>query len=59
LVDAGGADPAVTFSCADPRRRIDAILVDPRIGLVSYQVVDTLLARRASDHFPVVADLRL
>jgi endonuclease/exonuclease/phosphatase family metal-dependent hydrolase len=57
LVDPGGS--AVTYSCADPRRRIDAIFVDPRIEVRSYQVVDTPVARRASDHFPVVADLRL
>lgn len=55
LADPGGAVP--TYSCADPRRRIDAILVDPSLTVDSYQVVDTPLARRASDHFPVVADL--
>lgn len=59
LVDASGADDTVTFSCTDPRRRIDAIFVDSRIQVLSYQVVDTPLARRASDHFPVVVDLRL
>jgi endonuclease/exonuclease/phosphatase family metal-dependent hydrolase len=59
LVDAGGSDPALTFPCAHPRRRIDAIFVDPRIEVLSYQVADTPLARRASDHLPVVADLRL
>jgi endonuclease/exonuclease/phosphatase family metal-dependent hydrolase len=59
LVDAGESDKALTFSCADPRRRIDAIFVDPRIEVLSYHVVDSPLARRASDHFPVVADLRV
>jgi endonuclease/exonuclease/phosphatase family metal-dependent hydrolase len=59
LVDACGTEPSVTFSCADPRRRIDAVFVDPRIEVASYRVVDTPLARRASDHFPVVADLRV
>lgn len=59
LVDAGEPGKALTFSCANPRRRIDAIFVDPRIEVTSYQVVDTPLARRASDHFPVAADLRL
>lgn len=57
LTDPGGAAP--TFSCADPGRRIDAILVDPSLVVDSYRVLDTPLVRRASDHFPVVADLRL
>ncbi|MGC4776203.1 endonuclease/exonuclease/phosphatase family protein [Micromonospora chalcea] len=48
-----------TFSCADPRRRIDALFVDPRITVVDYDVVDTPLTRRASDHFPVLVDLLL
>jgi endonuclease/exonuclease/phosphatase family metal-dependent hydrolase len=59
LVDTCGTDAALTYSCADPRRRIDAIFVDPRVEVRSYRVVDTPLARRASDHFPVVADLRM
>jgi endonuclease/exonuclease/phosphatase family metal-dependent hydrolase len=62
LVDTAGPDEAgklLTYSCASPRRRIDAIFVDPRIEVVSCQVLDTPAARRASDHFPVVADLRL
>ncbi|WFF06342.1 endonuclease [Micromonospora sp. WMMD1076] len=48
-----------TFSCADPRRRIDALFVDPRITVVDYDVVDTPASRRASDHFPVLVDLLL
>ncbi|MFF5172021.1 endonuclease/exonuclease/phosphatase family protein [Micromonospora sp. NPDC000089] len=56
---AAGADDRNTFSCADPRRRIDAVLVDPRIRVVDYDVVDTPLTRRASDHFPVLVDLLL
>ena len=63
-VPAGGGPgvavrPVPTYSCADPRRRIDAIFTDPRIAVEAYRVVDTPAARRASDHFPVVADLRL
>lgn len=58
-VDPGAEAAATTFSCTAPRRRIDAIFVDPRFRVRSYQVVDTPAARRASDHFPVVADLRL
>ncbi|GIJ77842.1 Metal-dependent hydrolase, endonuclease/exonuclease/phosphatase family [Micromonospora phaseoli] len=48
-----------TYSCADPRRRIDALFVDPRITVIDYDVVDTPLTRRASDHFPVLVDLLL
>ncbi|MFI7437485.1 endonuclease/exonuclease/phosphatase family protein [Micromonospora haikouensis] len=66
-VGAGLTDAAVaadradrlTYSCADPRRRIDAVFVDPRITVVDYDVVDTPQARLASDHFPVVVDLLL
>ncbi|SCF40992.1 endonuclease/exonuclease/phosphatase family protein [Micromonospora mirobrigensis] len=48
-----------TYSCADPRRRIDALFVDPRITVVDYDVVDTPQTRRASDHFPILVDLLL
>jgi endonuclease/exonuclease/phosphatase family metal-dependent hydrolase len=58
LVDAASSDRP-TFSCADPRDRIDAVFVDPRIKVRGYDVVDTPAARRASDHFPVVVDLGL
>jgi endonuclease/exonuclease/phosphatase family metal-dependent hydrolase len=54
-----GAGAAAPTSTGPDRRRIDAIFVDPRFPVVSYQVVDTPAARRASDHLPVVADLRL
>jgi endonuclease/exonuclease/phosphatase family metal-dependent hydrolase len=57
-VAAGGAERP-TFSCANPRNRIDAIFVDPRISVLRYEVVDTEQTRRASDHFPIMADLRL
>ncbi|MEH1168395.1 endonuclease/exonuclease/phosphatase family protein [Micromonospora sp. CPCC 205539] len=62
LTDAAvAADRAdrVTYSCAEPRRRIDALFVDPRITVVDYDVVDTPQTRRASDHFPVLVDLLL
>lgn len=55
---AGRADRH-TYPCAGPRVRIDALFVDPRITVVNYEVVDTPLARRASDHFPILADLLL
>jgi endonuclease/exonuclease/phosphatase family metal-dependent hydrolase len=49
----------LTYSCHEPRRRIDALFVDPRITVVDYDVVDTPQTRRASDHFPVLVDLLL
>lgn len=58
-VDAGGASAAATFPTRGAHRRIDAILADPRCEILDCQVVDTPDSRRASDHFPVVADLVL
>lgn len=57
--DAAGRADRLTYPCAAPRRRIDALFVDPRITVVDYDVVDTPLTRRASDHFPVLVDLLL
>jgi endonuclease/exonuclease/phosphatase family metal-dependent hydrolase len=62
LVDtAVAADRAdrLTYSCAAPSRRIDAVFVDPRIDVLDYDVVDTPEAQRASDHFPLMVDLAL
>lgn len=62
LTDAGlatGCGDRFTYPCADPRRRIDALFVDPRVEVLGYEVLDDERARRASDHFPVLADLRL
>lgn len=50
---------AATFPAQSPRRRIDALFVDPRIEVREYHVVETEQARRASDHLPIVADLVL
>ena len=57
-VVAGGAE-RFTYSCADPHNRIDGLFVDPRITVLGYDVLDTEQTRRASDHFPILADLRL
>jgi len=56
---AGFAEEIPTFSCANPSRRIDAILVDSRCPVLAYRVIDTVPARRASDHFPVLAEIAL
>ena len=57
LTDTGDDRP--TFPVASPRRRIDAIFTDPRIEVAAYDRPDTLAVRAASDHFPLVVDLRL
>ncbi len=46
-----------TFPVPHPTRRIDALLVDPRLELREYRVVDTPEADRASDHYPILVDL--
>ena len=53
LVDVGaGLGP--TFPAKQPRRRIDALLVDPRLQVVSAGVPCT---GRVSDHLPLLVDL--
>ncbi|MBO0866981.1 MAG: endonuclease/exonuclease/phosphatase family protein [Micromonosporaceae bacterium] len=72
LVDAGSADPARetrpaastllaanTFPAADPTQRLDGVLVDPRVVVTRYQVVDSPEARLASDHLPVLVEVEL
>lgn len=62
LTDAGlvtGCGDRFTYPCADPRRRLDALFVDPRIEVLGYEVLDDERTRRASDHFPLLVDLRL
>ena len=44
-----------TFPARAPRRRLDALLVDPALRLVAHEVVASGLV---SDHLPVLADLR-
>lgn len=57
--DACGRSKVPTFSVRSPRRRIDAIFVDPGCQVTRYEVVDSPDARRASDHFPILADVML
>jgi endonuclease/exonuclease/phosphatase family metal-dependent hydrolase len=56
---AGAADDVPTFSCGNPSRRIDAIFVDPRCRVLTYRVLDSPEVRRASDHFPLLAEIAL
>jgi endonuclease/exonuclease/phosphatase family metal-dependent hydrolase len=59
LVDAAGEDTTPTYPVHAPGRRIDAVLVGAGVDVRGYQVADTPAAHRASDHFPVVAQLAL
>jgi endonuclease/exonuclease/phosphatase family metal-dependent hydrolase len=59
LVDAGAGPGTPTFPALDPRRRIDTVLVDPRLPVTAHRVVDAPVARRASDHLPVLTELTI
>lgn len=62
LVDAyaaAPAGPAETFSAANPHKRIDAVFTDPRLPVVACRAVEHPEAVAASDHRPVLAELRL
>lgn len=56
LADLGGD---FTFPARSPDRRIDALLIDPRIQIDRLEAFRSPLTDRASDHLPLVADLRL
>jgi endonuclease/exonuclease/phosphatase family metal-dependent hydrolase len=57
LVDAGAADDVPTSTAVQPRRRIDAVFVDPGFTAVSCRPPDLPDLARASDHLPVVCDV--
>ncbi|MEU4236677.1 endonuclease/exonuclease/phosphatase family protein [Actinoplanes sp. NPDC026619] len=48
-----------TYPATLPARVIDGLFVTPDITIDRYEVVASDLARRASDHLPVLADLTL
>ncbi len=56
---AAGGTAGPTFPATLPRNRIDALFVSPGIEVTRYEAVDGDVARRASDHLPVLAELRL
>jgi endonuclease/exonuclease/phosphatase family metal-dependent hydrolase len=56
---AAGQGEATTYSTVSPYQRLDYLWVDPRVTVRDYRVVTTEDARRASDHFPVYAELEL
>jgi endonuclease/exonuclease/phosphatase family metal-dependent hydrolase len=53
-----GVGDGLTAPAATPQRRIDAILVDPAVEVVSCEVVTGGGVEHASDHRPVLAVLR-
>lgn len=53
------AEGRPTFPATLPARLIDGLFVTPDIAIEKYEIVENDLARRASDHLPVLADLRL
>lgn len=57
-VPAGRTD-LPTFPSGAPQHRIDVLFVGGGITVRKYDVLDTPVSRRASDHFPVFADLEL
>jgi endonuclease/exonuclease/phosphatase family metal-dependent hydrolase len=62
LTDVGeqaGAGDVGTFPCWGADRRIDTIAVTEEFGVAAYHVEMGDQTRKASDHFPVVADLTL
>jgi endonuclease/exonuclease/phosphatase family metal-dependent hydrolase len=54
-----GPDSGPTYPATGPYKRIDAILGTAGVEVVDYQVIDSEAARRASDHRPVLATLRV
>ena len=48
-----------TFPATLPARLIDGLFVTPDITVEKYEVVESDLARRASDHLPVLGELLL
>jgi endonuclease/exonuclease/phosphatase family metal-dependent hydrolase len=50
--------PRRTFFAHFPLVRIDHVFVDPAIEVLDIEVPDTELARVASDHLPLIAELR-
>jgi endonuclease/exonuclease/phosphatase family metal-dependent hydrolase len=61
LVDSGAAEDVPTSTARAPRRRIDAVFVGPGFAVVSCRPPQDVPGdlSRASDHLPVVCDLRI
>ncbi|MCK5479632.1 MAG: endonuclease/exonuclease/phosphatase family protein, partial [Gammaproteobacteria bacterium] len=50
--------PRSTFFGRFPTARIDHVFVDPGIEVLDIEVPDTELVRVASDHLPLIAEIR-
>lgn len=61
LLAAGFIDAGLdnTFPALAPDRRIDALLIDPRLTIDHFEVIQNAHTPHASDHLPVLADLTL
>jgi endonuclease/exonuclease/phosphatase family metal-dependent hydrolase len=62
LVDAAvavGDGEVPTFPAASPHRRVDYVWADPRVRVLSHEVLDSADARVASDHLPIRVRLDL
>ncbi len=57
--DLAGLRPSKTFFGRYPAARIDHIFVDPDIEVTNVEVPRTNLTRVASDHLPLIVDLRI
>lgn len=56
---AAGSGPGFTSNPKNPRRRIDAVFADPRLPVLSAELIDTPDVVRASDHYPLLVELGL
>lgn len=54
---AAGTGDGLTYSALNPRKRIDAVFVDPRITVRTAEVLDSNDVRLASDHRPLLVQL--
>lgn len=54
-----GRGPGLTASVREPRRRIDAVFVDPRLTVGSATVLDQPDVQVASDHKPLLVEIEL
>lgn len=53
-----GSGPGDTYSSGNPHKRIDAVFVDPRLEVLSCTVPRVDGVERATDHLPVLAEVR-
>ena len=56
---ATGNGKAATYSTVHAHQRLDYLWVEPLVTVRDYRVIDTPDSRRASDHFPIWAELEL